>query len=118
VLSQSHLLFVFFFFIFFFFFFFFYAALTTSYFHVGKAETRTRNPGYYRQRNLYPNFLPVVPLSEVVRDDDLLAEHVRSIVIKTEALNGRSVVLESLIWRTPMRPVRLHGFFWINYFLI
>ena len=58
-------------------------------------------PIYYNKKNLYPDFLPVVPVSEIVEDTSMVEQIWSSIrEHRPQATN-----FEPDVWRTEMRPM-------------
>jgi glycosyltransferase involved in cell wall biosynthesis len=72
-----------------------------EYLHVAKKNSREKNPIYYNKKNLYPDFLPVVPVSEIVEDASMVEQVWSSIrEHRPQATN-----FEPDVWRTEMRPM-------------
>ena len=72
-----------------------------EYLHVAKKRSRETNPIYYKKKNLYPDFLPIVPVSEVVEDSSMVEQVWSSIrEHRPQAMNFKPDV-----WRTEMRPI-------------
>jgi glycosyltransferase involved in cell wall biosynthesis len=67
--------------------------------HIAHKTSRAKNPGYYSARNMYPDFLPVVPVSEVEEDTWMKKEVMQFI---HSHIPGHK--FGEVMWRTPSPP--------------
>ena len=66
-------------------------------------DSRKRNPKYYKEKNLYPDYLPVVPVSELVEDQNMINEIWSKIKLSE---NDEHLKFCNRVWSTQMRPRR------------
>ena len=68
---------------------------------IASTDSRKRNPTYYKEKNLYPDYLPVVPVSELVEDQNMINEIWSKIKLSE---NNEQLKFCNRVWSTQMRP--------------
>jgi hypothetical protein len=69
-------------------------------------RSRSKNPGYYTRKNMYPDFLPVVPISEVEENQEMIQE-----IFAFISTTYPGTEFQETVWRTPSPPPLMVNFY-------
>jgi hypothetical protein len=76
-----------------------------NYLHLGSKKSRKHNGNYYKGKNLYPSYLPVVPITDVMNnngEDSNMIKKIKTFIINNN--NKYNYEFDTIVWRTQMRP--------------